>query len=130
MSANPFSEESETEPTNEEATQRELCYSNAEEWVNNWLLPHYRRNPATHKWDPQWWRYEEVGTLMETLWETWEKMRWDGAGGIAAYFRDYLYPLMDRITAPDGPFWNYDPPLKEDVPPTLPSGPAPEGWYD
>ncbi len=53
---------------------------------------------------------------METLWETWEKMRWDGAGGIANYFRDYLYPLMDRITAPDGPFWAYDPPLKEDIP--------------
>lgn len=44
-------------------------------------------------------------------------MRWDGACGIGAYFRDYLYPLMDRITAPDGPFWAYDPPLKDDVPP-------------
>lgn len=129
MSTNPFSEESKTEPTNEETTQRELCYSNAEEWVNGWLLPHYRRNPATHKWDPQWWRYEEVGTITETLWETWEKMRWDGAGGIAAYFRDYLYPLMDRITAPDGPFWAYDPPLKEGVPETLPSASAPDGYY-
>lgn len=126
MSTDAFTEEFETEP---EAPQRELRFSNAEEWVNGWLLPHYRRNPATTRWDPQWWRYEEVGTLMETLWETWEKMRWDGAGAIAAYFRDYLYPLMDRITAPDGPFWAYDPPLNEDVPRTLPSEPAPDGFY-
>ena len=109
--------------------ERPLCFPNAGAWVEGWLLPHYRRNLTTRRWDPQWWRYEEVGTVLEALWESWEQVRWGDAMTSAAWFRDYLWPIMDRITDPDGPFWDYDPPRSTDVPAQWEAAPAPLGWF-
>ena len=33
----------------------ELFYANVEEWVQGWFLPHFRRNPNSLKWRPDWW---------------------------------------------------------------------------
>lgn len=115
----------------EESPERPLAFANAEEWVKEFALPHFRRplNKSGFKWDPEWWKYEESGTVLEALWETWEQMRWSGATGIAAFFRDYFYPLMGQLTAPEGPFWQYDPPENDAVPAMWPSQDAPPGWF-
>lgn len=107
----------------------EPFYPDAQAWVVDWLLPHYRRNPKTHRWDPQWWRYEEVATLLEALWETWEQKRWEGATGMIVFFRDYLWPVMDIITSDDGPLWNYNPVRQREVPSTWEHEPAPAGYF-
>lgn len=64
------------QPDYHDQDEREPYYPHAQAWVVNWLLPHYGRDPKTKRRDPQWWRYEEVATLLESLWETWEQMRW------------------------------------------------------
>ncbi|MBO0596766.1 DUF4913 domain-containing protein [Nesterenkonia sp. E16_7] len=123
----------EDEPAEDEATA--LAYPNAGEWVNGWLLPHYRRQlgGSTRRWDPKWWHYEEVGGALEALWQAWEHLRLEPGTGIAVFYRDYLYPIMDQLTAPDGPFWNYhatyDPVRSNIVPPAWETTPTPRGWF-
>lgn len=109
----------------------QLAFQTAEQWVRDWLLPHFRRNPTVYAWDPQWWRYEEVGTVLEAMWGSWEQVRASGdAGQLVAWFRDVFYPLMDRLTGEHGPFWDYNEALgKDKVPPSFPSAPAPPGWF-
>lgn len=107
----------------------ELVYPNAEAWVREWLIPHYRRNPKTRRWDPQWWRYEEIITLLESLWESWEYMRLQGPTGIVVFFRDYLWPVMDVITSDDGPLWSFDETRNNKVPDVWNVRPAPEGMF-
>jgi hypothetical protein len=108
---------------------RPLFFPNVGEWVTEWLLPHYRRNPAGRRWDPQWWRYEEAGSVLEALWESWEQMRWEDARAAVAWYRDCLWPVMDQLTSRDGPFWDYDPPRSADVPAQWEATPAPPGWF-
>ena len=38
----------------------ETVYANVAEFVEQFLLPTYRRNPANFRWDPRWWEYQEV----------------------------------------------------------------------
>lgn len=103
-------------PANE--PEQPLAFETEEEWLTQWGLPNFRRrlNKGDFRWDPEWWRYEEANTLITALWLSFEKMRWDGATGMASYMRDYFYPLMGELTSPDGPFWDYDPPVREGVP--------------
>ena len=111
--------------------QRPLVYPNVEAWLTDWALPHYRRDlKKLHKWDPEWWKYEEVGTVLETLWESWEQVRWEDPMTNVVWFRDYFYPIMDRLTDPeDGPFWDYDPPKNTEPPPAFDTEPTPDGWF-
>ncbi|KAA0972766.1 DUF4913 domain-containing protein [Paeniglutamicibacter gangotriensis] len=41
---------------------------------------------------------------VQALWVTWEQVKLDGPQAILVYYRDHFYPLMDRLTSPDGPF--------------------------
>ena len=108
----------------------ELVFPNVEQWVIGWALPHYRRNPKLHRWDPEWWKYEEVGTVLETLWQSWEQVRWEDPMSNVVWFRDYFYPIMDRLTDPEGgPFWAYDPPKTVEPPPPFETEATPDGWF-
>lgn len=117
------------QPSHHEQDEPETYYPHAQAWVVEWLLPHYRRSPKTRRWDPQWWRYEEVATLLESLWETWEQMRWEGATGMVVFFRDYLWPVMDVITSDTGPLWQYNATRNREVPDTWATELAPEGYF-
>jgi hypothetical protein len=128
--ASPIATEQQAAADTADGGDRPLYFPNAEQWVQNWLLPHYRRKLAGgRRWDPQWWRYEEAGTILEALWESWEQMRWEDAMTAVAWYRDYFWPVMDRLTAEDGPFWDYDPPRNADVPQQWDATPAPPGWF-
>lgn len=110
-------------------------YPNVGEWVDDWLLPNFRRElgGSKRRWDPNWWRYEEAGGALEALWEAWEHLRLQGGTANAVFYRDYLYPIMDRLTATDGPFWNFhetpEPVPGNIIPPIWETAPTPEGWY-
>lgn len=118
----------EDEPEEEQARP---VFTDAQEWVTQWFLPHFRRNPKTFRWDPQWWRHEEAGTVLEAMWGSWEGVRATGdPAGMAAWFRDVFYPLTDRLTAEHGPFWKYNEALdRTEVPDVWPATPAPDGWF-
>lgn len=131
-------EEAESESSVDEPSEGEmpsLAYPNAGAWVNGWLLPHYRRElgGSKRRWDPNWWHYEEVGGALEALWQAWEHLRLEPGAGIAVFYRDYLYPIMEQLTAPDGPFWNYHgtytPAKSNTVPPAWETNPTPCGWF-
>lgn len=114
----------------EQETDQELVFSNTEEWLTQWALPHYRRSLKLHKWDPNWWQYDEAGTVLEALWESWEQVRLENPMTLVAWFQDCFYPIMDRLTDPeDGVFWAYDPPQNEEPPPAFKATPAPPGWF-
>src|SRR5699024_382203 len=99
-------------------------------WLIEWALPHYQRNPKLHNWDPGWWKYEEVGTALETLWESWEQVRCEDPMTNVGWCRDYFYPIMDRLTDPqDGRFWDNGPPTNTDPPPAFDTEPTPDGWF-
>lgn len=110
-------------------------YANPGEWVEKWLLPNFRRElgGSKRRWDPNWWRYEEVGGALEALWQAWEHLRLQSGTAHAVFYRDYLYPIMDRLTAPDGPFWNFheSPPAVpgNTIPPVWETSATPKGWY-
>lgn len=124
----------EEETSEEESTEDELkpMYANAGEWVSDWMLPHYRRNPTRFRWDPQWWRYEEAGSLIEAMWSSWEQSRIDPDPRVmAGWFLNVFYPLMAKLTAEDGPFWDYRESLgRTAVPSVFPVAPPPDGWFD
>ena len=56
------------EAEEEQPEAAEPVFSTAQEWVTEWFLPHFRRNPKAVRWDPQWWRHEEAGTVLEAMW--------------------------------------------------------------
>lgn len=122
-------------PAEAEPTEDGPRYPNAGEWVNDWLLPHYRRQlgGSNRRWDPNWWQYEEAGSALEALWQAFETLRLEPGTGMAVFFRDFLYPIMDRITAVDGPFWNHHtPPPHVDsntIPAPWETTPTPTGWF-
>lgn len=132
------SAESRSDTAREETGEDEspkLVYPNAGAWVNGWLLPRYRRalEGGKRRWDPNWWRYEEAGGALEALWQAWEHLRLEPGTGIAVFYRDYLYPIMDQITGPDGPFWNYynkpEPIASNEIPPAWETTATPPGWF-
>ena len=110
---------------------KKTLFANTEHWVTEWLLPHYRRNPKAVRWDPQWWRHEEVGAVLEAMWGSWESARrTKDATVMLEWFRDVFYPVMDRLTSPNGPFWSYHEALgRVEVPEMLPHQQAPAGWF-
>jgi hypothetical protein len=105
-------------------------FENVAEWVEAFALPHWRRNPSKHQWDPTWWQHTEALTVLEALWRAFEQMRLDGLTGMAVYMRDFFYPLMTTLTGPDGPFWRAADIEGGAVAKTWPSEPAPARMFD
>ena len=117
-------------PTDTEAgAALQPLFNNAGEWVEQWALPHWRRNIKNYQWDPRWWEYAEALTLLESLWRAWEQMRLEGLTGMAVYMRDYFYPLMRELTAADGVFWKVNDVHERELPERWPSEPVPEGMF-
>lgn len=85
----------------------QLVFQNVDEWVNGFLIPHFRRSPKM-RWDPRWWEYAEVVSRLTALWRAWEQMRLEGMTGMATYWLNIFDPMMAEITSPDGPFWKID----------------------
>lgn len=115
----------------QEAEEGPFVYGDAEQWLHHYALPRYlrRQGPSGHAWAPNWYEYPEVYSVITALWETWEQMRWDGPQQILVFYRDYFYPLMDRITAQDGPFQAYDKVMHPQLPEMLPAHRAPSGYF-
>lgn len=124
--------EAQAEHTDDEQPEQapSFTYRDCEQWLQELALPHYlRKLDGTRKWAPNWFDYPEADTLVQALWVTWEQMKLDGPQAILVYYRDYFYPLMDRLTSPDGPFHAYDETTHPQLPDQWPTGAAPVGHF-
>ncbi|PRB69453.1 DUF4913 domain-containing protein [Arthrobacter sp. MYb213] len=119
------------EPEGTEEEERPFVYQDAEQWLHGYALPRYLRKlgPSGRAWAPNWYEYPEVYSLVSALWETWEQMRWDGPQQILVFYRDYFYPLFDRMTALDGPFHAYDKVMHPELPEMFPVQKAPSEYF-
>ncbi|VTR76040.1 DUF4913 domain-containing protein [Cellulomonas hominis] len=104
-------------------------YPNVAEWVDQWLLPHFKRDPRNHLWDPRWWEYTEAIAVLEALWQAWEFLRQDSMTGMAVFFRDYLWPLMRELTSTGGPFWKLQDITARELPGRWPLDAPPGGMF-
>lgn len=95
------------ESTEDEATPRPY-YSTLTAFVDEYLLPIYRRKIGGGRndvrWCQQWWNHSEAITRLEALWRAWETLRLDPGTGISVWLRDHLDPHMSVLLNENGPF--------------------------
>lgn len=97
------------EPEQEEQPEPELVFGSTAQWVENFLLPMYRRNMAPNgagslNWCPQWWQHAEAIIRLEALWRAWEHLRLDGKTGMSVFMKDHLDHHMPVLMDGSGPF--------------------------
>jgi hypothetical protein len=80
-------------------------YPTLPQWVDEWLLPVYRRSVSGHQraWCPQWWQHPEAVARLDALWRAWEHLRLDAATGMSVWFRDHADHHMTILLDADGP---------------------------
>lgn len=109
-----------------------LYYETAQEWIEQWLLPVYRRSVLGHErtWCPQWWHHPEAVARLESLWRAWEHLRLDAGTGLSMWFRDHADHHMTVLLDANGPFKGCDSRHSDRPVEELPYEPPPEGMFD
>lgn len=87
-------------------TEPEMVYDNFVDWMNGFMLGHYRRHieRGGMKWCANIWEHAEAVSRIEATWLAWEHMRHQGPTGPAVWWRDYFDPMMHELTSQTGPF--------------------------
>lgn len=113
-------------PRGEEPAQ--LKYANLVDFVEQHLLPLYRRDVRT--WCPQWWKHAEAAVRLDALWMSWEQLRREAGTGSSTWLRDHLDHHMTVLTSDDGPLKGCTPDSghTDRVIPVLPTNLAPREW--
>lgn len=83
----------------------ETFFANVYEFVDQWVLPRYKRKPGAVRWDPDWFLNIEALDRLEALWRAWEYYRLEGMTGMAVFWNDQFDPTMRELTHPEGTFW-------------------------
>lgn len=86
--------------------EHEWRYPTLQAWVHQWLVPTLERdrNRSQLAWCSSWWRHPEAIAVLGALWHQWEASQDQPWTGMATYMAHYHYPLIERLTQPDGPF--------------------------
>ncbi|MDR3128324.1 MAG: DUF4913 domain-containing protein [Bifidobacteriaceae bacterium] len=83
-------------------------FTNLNEWVENWLSKKINRNlmhKNDYRWNRKWWSFPEVKEVLGCLFEAWKYYYSNPNGdGKAIWWKDFCYPLLDRIMNYRGPF--------------------------
>ncbi|HEY8702428.1 MAG TPA: DUF4913 domain-containing protein [Arthrobacter sp.] len=86
----------------------ELVYGSVADWVENFLVPVYRRelsaNGSRSTWCPNWWMHAEAVIRLEALWRAWEHLRLDGKTGMSVFMKDHLDHHLPVLIDTKGPF--------------------------
>ncbi len=88
-------------------SQPELFFGSVDQFVRGFLCHVYRRNidaRSERVWAPDWWRYPEAVSRLESLWRAWEALRLDPAIGMSVWWRDHADHHMIVRFSPGGPF--------------------------
>jgi hypothetical protein len=106
-------------------------YPTLPDWIEQWLLPVYRRSITGHAraWCPEWWRHDEAVARLEALWRAWEHLRLDAAIGMSLWFRDHADHHLSVLLDADGPFKGCDAKHSERPLEPLPHEPPPAGIF-
>jgi Domain of unknown function (DUF4913) len=101
------------------------------EWVDQWLLPVYRRSikGPERAWCPQWWRHDEAVARLDAMWRAWEHLRLDAATGLSVWFRDHADHHMTVLLDANGPFKGCDATHSDRPLEPLPHEPPPPGTF-
>ena len=83
-----------------------LYYSSVYLFVDEFLTQIYDRSLGTGlTWCSEWWKHTEAVFYLTALWHSWEGLRASGElTAMATWSVQYLYPIMDRLMAENGPF--------------------------
>lgn len=90
-----------------------LYFSSLSEWVEQWLVPTYRRwigglrtpnGEDSFWWDPEWWSHPEAVVRLEALWRAFEHLRREPALGMSVWLRDHADHHMPILLSKFGPF--------------------------
>lgn len=91
-----------------EAPVPELYFRNAQDFVEQYLLPSWRHSTGGTKWCALWWEHAEAVSILDALWRAFEGHRYGDPSGMAVWWRDFAYPLMGSLTSPQGTFAQCD----------------------
>ncbi len=107
-------------------------YSTLPEWVEQWLIPLYRRSLNGHHrvWCPQWWRHRDAVARLDALWHAWEYLRLDPTTGESVWFRDHADHHMSILLDADGPLKGCDATHSKRPLEPLPHEPPPAGMFE
>ena len=118
------------EPDPEAPPPPEPLYGNVADWLHDYLLPNYRRRLLHARWCRRWWEHAEAISRLEAIWQAWESMRYDGATGMAVWWRDYADPHLRVLLDESGPFFDCDATRDQHkIPATLPVDLPPAGLF-
>lgn len=92
----------------EDEPEAELVFGSTAQWVEEYLVPMYRReisaNGTQTTWCPEWWRHAEAIIRFEALWRAWEHLRLDGKNGMSVFMKDHLDHHLPILLDGKGPF--------------------------
>ncbi|MFK0042355.1 DUF4913 domain-containing protein [Paenarthrobacter sp. NPDC090517] len=92
----------------EEEPEPELVFGSTAQWVEEYLVPMYRREITVNgnhtTWCPEWWRHAEAIIRFEALWRAWEHLRLDGKTGMSVFMKDHLDHHLPILLDGKGPF--------------------------
>lgn len=93
-------------PEEQWSEEHEWRYPTLQAWVHQWLVPMLERdrNRSQLAWCSSWWKHPEAVAVLGALWHQWEASQDQPWTGMATYMAHYHYPLIERLTQPDGPF--------------------------
>jgi hypothetical protein len=97
-----------TSSDDEPEPEAELVFGSTAQWVEEFLVPMYRREITTNgshdTWCPEWWRHAEAIIRFEALWRAWEHLRLDGKTGMSVFMKDHLDHHLPILLNGKGPF--------------------------
>ncbi|MDN5797511.1 MAG: DUF4913 domain-containing protein [Intrasporangium sp.] len=85
----------------------ELHFGSVDQFVRGFLCHIYSRriNERSERvWAPDWWRYPEAVSRLESLWRAWEALRLEPATGMSVWWRDHADHHMNVLFDSEGPF--------------------------
>ncbi|MEJ1116777.1 DUF4913 domain-containing protein [Paenarthrobacter sp. CCNWLY172] len=107
-STGPAAADAAPESEQEPEPEAELVFGSTAQWVEEYLVPMYRREITVNgnhtTWCPEWWRHAEAIIRFEALWRAWEHLRLDGKTGMSVFMKDHLDHHLPILLDGKGPF--------------------------
>lgn len=82
-------------------------HADAHTFYTQYFSPIFARDPDAQsmRWCSEPFAHAEFAEVMGVLWKAWEFLTVaDPAMGLPVWFRDWAYPLLERLTNPEGTF--------------------------
>lgn len=124
-------EEVQDEPDEDSAAASGTRFANLPEFVEEFLLRVWRREPTAGCWCQRWWEHPEAVLRLEATWDAFELLRMEPGTGVSVWIRDHLdYHMGMLTTRATSPFKSCDVAKQRHNSPTVwPTAPAPTEMF-